>query len=247
MKVNQSYFDGHWRDSPKEGFPEGKVLRAKNFLSPIHERLIRNISILDCGCGDGVHAHYIHEINPNVDYHGIDISLECLKLAKSHVPTFNFKEGNVGNLDYENDSFDLTISYGVIAYTEDPIQSINELVRVTKPNGTIGIWCCTFDNIIIKTTLLLLRLICKYSSRHITNLIANSLVPLLYIIKNDSGINLSNSTWYQCKEVSLVNIAPPILNLYSTKQLRIIVNNIDNIVIKRDQCENGNIWAIKKY
>ena len=80
--------------------------------------------ILDVGCGsnpEGTHnldlyvgetPHHKHNINPE-------------KLP-------NFKQGNAENLPYEDDEFDLTILSHVLEHTENPMEVIKELYRVSS-------------------------------------------------------------------------------------------------------------------
>ena len=95
MIKNEQYFDKHWSNNYSGTIPYSKLTKAGIFLNPIKNLLSKDISVLDCGCGDGVHAQYINTINSNIDYNGIDISSTSIKNAKSNVPLFKFKTGNI--------------------------------------------------------------------------------------------------------------------------------------------------------
>ena len=47
------------------------------------------------------------------------------------------KVGNVHNLSFQSDLFDLIVCGWTIAYSEKPLEAIKEIVRVTKPLGKI--------------------------------------------------------------------------------------------------------------
>ena len=57
------------------------------------------------------------------------------------VDTFSYSPkiqvGNVHNLSFQSDSFDLIVCGWTIAYSERPLEAFKEIVRVTKPSGKI--------------------------------------------------------------------------------------------------------------
>jgi SAM-dependent methyltransferase len=57
------------------------------------------------------------------------------------VDTFSYSPkiqvGNVHNLSFHSESFDLIVCGWTIAYSENPMEAIKEIVRVTKPLGKI--------------------------------------------------------------------------------------------------------------
>ena len=57
------------------------------------------------------------------------------------IDTFSYtpmiKVGNVHNLSFQSDLFDLIVCGWTIAYSEKPLEAIKEIVRVTKPLGKI--------------------------------------------------------------------------------------------------------------
>lgn len=49
----------------------------------------------------------------------------------------NIEAGDIQNLPYKDNQFDNVVSFEVLEYTENPAQAMNEVIRVTKPGGTI--------------------------------------------------------------------------------------------------------------
>jgi ubiquinone/menaquinone biosynthesis C-methylase UbiE len=95
--------------------------------------------ILEIGCGIGIDGM---EFTKNgADYTGIDISEKSLWLAKNYF-SLNQQKSNLlladaENLPFEDNSFDLVYSWGVLHHTPDIRQAIKEIYRALKPNGTL--------------------------------------------------------------------------------------------------------------
>ena len=121
---------------------------------------------------------------------------------------WRFTQADIGNLPFKAERFDIVFSYGVLAYTNNYISSFAELCRVTKEGGLIGVWFCPKNNEILNGLLHFTRTVCKIGGTSFTSLIANFIVPFLGFLPTSSKINLSNSSWKQCREVVMVNLAP---------------------------------------
>lgn len=98
-----------------------------------------NESVLDIGCGTGQTAAFLAERNncqvTAIDNHPIMVqkARQRLKKMKARVKVF---EGDVQNLDFVDDSFDLIIAESVIIFT-DISQTLKELSRVLKSDGNL--------------------------------------------------------------------------------------------------------------
>lgn len=98
-------------------------------------------TILDAGCAHGrlvptLLAHGIQKEN----YVGIDISENLIAKAQITFPDMQFDVGDVCNLPYKDNTYDVVISSAVLHHIPSQklrIQMIHELVRVAKPNGKI--------------------------------------------------------------------------------------------------------------
>lgn len=100
-----------------------------------------NITLLDAGCAHGrlIPTFLKHNLKKE-NYVGIDISENLIKKAKQMFPDMHFDVGDVCDLPYQNDTFDITISSAVLHHIpsqELRIKMIQGLARVTKPNGKI--------------------------------------------------------------------------------------------------------------
>jgi dTDP-4-amino-4,6-dideoxygalactose transaminase/ubiquinone/menaquinone biosynthesis C-methylase UbiE len=216
-------FDQHWEHA---NFPlpsRQKLEKAKEFLKKLVDLISSSnvvLNILDAGCGDGVHAIELSKATEsNFKYIGIDISKNAIEKCKQRLigdPRFKFMECDIMDLEHDPHKFDVIISYGVIAYTKNPTESIKKLSKLLKVDGLFFSWIYE-TNLVTKFALVSLRTFCKLVGEVGTNYVASIIVFLMRFLPISSGVNLKNSTFTQCKETVLVNIKPTILWLPSKK------------------------------
>ena len=106
--------------------------------------LQKGMKILDAGCGTGAISRMIaEEVGPGTVY-GVDMDTlfleEAVKTANQKgISNIQFQEGNICNLDFKDGFFDATYCRLVLMHVNDPIETVQELGRVTKSNGIVGI------------------------------------------------------------------------------------------------------------
>jgi len=93
--------------------------------------------ILDAGAGTGLVGVVLTKKGYR-DIVAMDLSTGMLKEARKKNVYREFHQMVMGEtLDFPTDSFDSTISIGVLTVGHAPASSLDELVRVTKPGGYI--------------------------------------------------------------------------------------------------------------
>ncbi len=92
------------------------------------------LRILEIGCGPGALAEALRRRYPNAEITAIDRDRNFIAFAKDHVAGVTFTEGDATRLPFEDDSFDVTISYTVSEHVE-PTAFFGEQRRVLKPGG----------------------------------------------------------------------------------------------------------------
>ena len=93
---------------------------------------------LDAGCGPGVFLKKLVERGFTAT--GIDMSDEMLKLAEGRLKgagACSLKKGDIENLPFQDDSFDLVSSAGVIEYLNSDDGALRELKRVLRRDGML--------------------------------------------------------------------------------------------------------------
>lgn len=105
-----------------------------------------NMQVLDLGCGDGTTAIPLAMLGATVK--GVDIASNLVaagntRAAQEGLTNISFTEGDACNLEQlSNATFDLTISIFGAMFAPRPLEVAKEMVRVTKPGGSIimGNW-----------------------------------------------------------------------------------------------------------
>jgi len=90
--------------------------------------------ILDVGCGTG---RMLRNVQGDYEKYGLDISERLIEQAKQQDSNSRYDVGNSNTLPYDSDSFDLVMCHSVLHHLEDPSKTIDEIVRVAKPEGAI--------------------------------------------------------------------------------------------------------------
>jgi arsenite methyltransferase len=100
--------------------------------------------VLDIGCGVGATACYIAK-RYGCKVVGIDISDKMLDWAKKRAKRekveqiVEFRIADAQSLPFKDDIFDAAICESVTAFVEDKSKAVREYIRVTKPEGCIGL------------------------------------------------------------------------------------------------------------
>ena len=114
-----------------------KSLNGHPGLLYLRETFKKRKRVLDVGCGEGSRMATL-STNFNECY-GVDLNKTAVNLAKKIYPHLKFTMGNVENLEFEDESFDLVYSAFVIEHVVNYNKVISEMFRVCKKDGLIVI------------------------------------------------------------------------------------------------------------
>jgi 2-polyprenyl-3-methyl-5-hydroxy-6-metoxy-1,4-benzoquinol methylase len=104
---------------------------------------VKGKTVLDIACGEGYGSNLISQYAEKV--FGADISSETIHHAKSRysAPNLNFSVESIENLDHEDQSIDIIVSFETIEHVDTNMQEafLREAVRVLKPEGVVILSC----------------------------------------------------------------------------------------------------------
>jgi ubiquinone/menaquinone biosynthesis C-methylase UbiE len=97
--------------------------------------------VLEVGCGSGIAVQLFAESGANVT--AVDLTPWAVATTRARLAAFGL-DGKVFEADgealpFENGSFDLVFSWGVIHHSTDMERALSELVRVCRPGGQVVI------------------------------------------------------------------------------------------------------------
>src|SRR3989344_5252802 len=98
-------------------------------------RDIKRKKILDIGCGHGAMMNFFKKKGAIVK--GVDLSPEAVSYSRSI--GLDVIQADCRKLPLPNNSFDIVFSLGVVEHFDNTVVSIEEHLRVCKPNGKIVI------------------------------------------------------------------------------------------------------------
>lgn len=100
---------------------------------------VRNKTVLDAACGDGYGSDLLAESAERV--FGLDIEEDVVKRAEDRYRKSNlsYVVGNVSKLPFEDNTFDVVVSFETIEHINDELQKLclNEMKRVLKNEGIL--------------------------------------------------------------------------------------------------------------
>lgn len=109
--------------------------------------------VLDAGTGPGTLARNIARSFPQLAVYGIDLSEEMIRLAREQardeqqVERVHFDIGDIAQLPYPDDSFDLVVSTISMHHWHELEQPLRDLYRVLRPGGRLWIYDLRLINI----------------------------------------------------------------------------------------------------
>lgn len=101
--------------------------------------IVKNKKVLDAATGTGYGSYLLAQTAETVD--SIDISEEAIKYAKGRYNrnNINYKVGNIAQLDFPDNYFDVIVSFETIEHVDEKIQKsfLKEIKRVLKKDGIL--------------------------------------------------------------------------------------------------------------
>ena len=116
----------------------GKYMWDPDYLPVLYNflELKDKMKVLDVGCGTGAFTRRIAERVKNGEIIGLDIDEKLLesarKIAKEKNLRVKYVKGNVYNLEFKDDYFDLVTCQKLLCNLDKPEDALKEIIRVSK-------------------------------------------------------------------------------------------------------------------
>jgi 2-polyprenyl-3-methyl-5-hydroxy-6-metoxy-1,4-benzoquinol methylase len=100
---------------------------------------LKDKDVLDVGCGSGIATQLLAEAGANVT--AVDLTDWAVATTRQRLEAFalagDVLQADAEQLSFDDDSFDLVFSWGVIHHSSDMNRALAELVRVCRPGGRV--------------------------------------------------------------------------------------------------------------
>lgn len=96
-------------------------------------------SALDVGCGPGALTEVLAARLGAASVTGVDPSEPFVQAIRERLPEITIVQASAEDLPFEEGSFDLAVAQLVVHFMSDPAAGAAELLRVTRPGGTIAL------------------------------------------------------------------------------------------------------------
>lgn len=111
-----------------------------HFELPLFQRLgldVKDKDILEIGCGNGYGGYLLNQLEPK-SYIGLGVMEEQIEIARTKYPHYQFIVQDATDLSqFANASKDIVIIFGVLHHIPEWRKTLDEIVRVLKPNGQL--------------------------------------------------------------------------------------------------------------
>jgi 2-polyprenyl-3-methyl-5-hydroxy-6-metoxy-1,4-benzoquinol methylase len=89
-------------------------------------------TVLDAGCGEGYSAREIHQVQPESDVIGIDLSFSALEMVSNQILNMPIAAADVTKLPFRDNQFDVVVSFEVLEHIPNPAIAVTEYMRVSR-------------------------------------------------------------------------------------------------------------------
>jgi ubiquinone/menaquinone biosynthesis C-methylase UbiE len=125
----------HWHSKSVEMWTSG----SRKSIIPFFKKYTQDAQVVaDLGCGDGYGSYLLFENGYVVT--GMDFSRKMVEIAKKQErDTLSFVQGDLRSLPFQDEQFNAVMAINSVEWTENPLDTLNEIERVVSKDGYICI------------------------------------------------------------------------------------------------------------
>ncbi|MBA4312066.1 MAG: hypothetical protein C0417_05510 [Chlorobiaceae bacterium] len=225
-----SYFD----ESALEKLGEDELLEQ-------FKKFKNNGMFLEIGCAGGAFLNTLRKAGYNV--HGVEYSPEAAQFGRERF-NLNIHTGDLSSAKYDDNMFDLVYMGDVLEHLPDPNVTLNEIYRIMKPGGVLGIRCPMQTNTLFsRIGFFVYSILGKKATVHLPPYHLFEYRPIsFHYLLNSNGfkIEIINQTIMPAAEISLRGSALQKTmkkmfqypNIFLTRMLKIFGDRVEIFAIK---------------
>ena len=94
--------------------------------------------LLDVGTGSGLQLKVIHQINPEIELYGVDLSTAAIDIAKANLAGLpvDLRVESTEETSFADDFFDIVTCNSSMSYWENLVVCYDEIYRILAPGGS---------------------------------------------------------------------------------------------------------------
>ena len=209
-------FERQWRDfgALEKIFGKSPEEMAANLVgarmgSRIDAAWYPGRTVLDAGCGHGRYLHAFRSLGARVV--GLDIGRGPEEVGLQPIPgELEVVQGSVLAPPFQETTFDLVFSDGVIHHTPDAHAAFLALARLVKPGGALYVWVYPREGWFREAFFGTARAVTTRLPGFAVRWLSYALAPLTIFVRSYSGTTFGKARWAECAQVVHDWIAPPL-------------------------------------
>ena len=128
LDQDQDRWDKAWLTETISEYPPVMLEILRKYVKP-------GMKALDAGCGIGFSSKEMLTLGAKVT--ALDYSIECLKLCEQEGIIKDFVHGDIRELPFKENSFDIIFSDGAIEHSDDYVDCMSKFHRCLRKGGIL--------------------------------------------------------------------------------------------------------------
>ena len=113
----------------------------ERFLARVveHVRVARPARVVDLGCGEGMVARRLAALPFPIDYRGLELDPEAVRVAEAEVPGMRFEQADILEREPERGWADLALCLEVLEHLDEPARGVDRIADWTRAMAIVSV------------------------------------------------------------------------------------------------------------